>query len=237
MTLRLRQITFSYSPDKKLLDACSFELEMGSIYALLGSNGAGKTTLFNLVTGFLRPQEGSISFKGRCITNLKPYQINRLGIGRTFQDLRTITKLTVRENILLAMRNNPTDRWLMALLPPSFHNNALSQLKTAAEEVASQFFLDEVKHHRAGEISYGQQKLLTIACCVANGAEIFLLDEPVAGINPDYRNKMVELLKRLKREGKTILLIEHNKDFIGEVADSIYLLAAGKLREYATLKE
>lgn len=235
--LQLQQITFGYAPGKKVLDACSLELEPNRIYALMGANGSGKTTLFNLVTGFLRTQVGNITFKGQCINRLKPYEINRLGIGRTFQDLRVITRLTIQENVILAMQDNPTDRLSRALLPLWFHQSGLAQLSTIAGEMISQFFLDSVTHSPAGEVSYGQQKLLTLACCVANGAETILLDEPVAGINPDYRTKMVGLLKQLKQQGKTILLIEHNADFIDEVADRIYFLSAGSLSSYETVAE
>ena len=220
-----------------MLDGCATALEPGRIYALLGANGAGKTTLFNLITGFLPLQTGEIRYQGRRLNGLKPYQINRLGVSRTFQDLRTITKLTVRENVLLAMPRNPTDSWHKALLPASLHKNGLAQLETEAGAIVGRYFLEAVSEHPAGEISYGQQKLLTIACCVANGAGLLLLDEPVAGINPEYRSKMVQLLQQLKAQGKTILLIEHNTDFINEVADRIYFLAGGKLSEYANLDE
>lgn len=202
----------------------------------MGSNGAGKTTLFNLITGFIRPQSGDIFFSNKILTHQQPYKINRQGIGRTFQDLRLITKLTVRENIILAMQQNPTDNWLNAMLPENVHRNTNQELDKKADEIIEQFFLSDVKNYLAAEISYGQQKLLSLACCVANGASLLLIDEAVAGIQPDYRNKIAMLIKQLKEQGKTILLIEHNTDFIADVADKIFFLHEGKIITFENME-
>ena len=236
MTLQLKNISFSFSPEKQILKDLSLSLEEKKIYALMGSNGAGKTTLFNVISGFIRPQSGEIFFNpspleraGVRLHNLQPYKINRQGIGRTFQDLRLITKLSVNENIVLAMQQNPTDNWLNAMLPENIHCNTNAALLKKADEIVEQFFLSDVKNSLAGEISYGQQKLLSLACCVANGAMLLLIDEAVAGIQPEYRNKITMLIKKLKAEGKTILLIEHNTDFIADVADKIFFLHDGEI--------
>lgn len=202
----------------------------------MGSNGAGKTTLFNLITGFIKPQSGNILFSGSNITNQQPYKINQKGISRTFQDLRLITKLTVKENIILAMQYNSTDNWLNAMLPEKINRNSNIELGRKTDEIIAQFFLSEIRNSLASEISYGQQKLLTLACCVANGASLLLLDEPVAGIQPEYRNKMTTLLKQLREQGKTIFLIEHNTDFIAEVADEIFFLNGGKISNFKNIE-
>ena len=243
MVLQLQHITFGYTSYKPILKDLSLSLEQGQIYALMGSNGAGKTTLFNLINGFIKSQNGEILFSvgasgdaGTKITNLQPYKINRHGIGRTFQDLRLITKLTVKENIILAMHHNPTDNSFIAILPESLHHNTSNKLSERADEIIGQYFLGDVKNSMAGEISYGQQKLLSLACCVANGATLLLLDEAVAGIQPDYRNKIATLLKHLKEQGKTILLIEHNIDFIADVADKIFFLNEGKMYIFDTME-
>jgi branched-chain amino acid transport system ATP-binding protein len=212
-----------------LLDHVTFTLSQGKIYALMGSNGAGKTTLFNIISGFITPQSGKIYFENKNLIGLQPYKINRQGVGRTFQDLRLITKLTVKENIVLAMPQNPTDNWLNAMLPENFYRKLNAAWEKKAEEIIEGFFLSEVKSSQAGNISYGQQKLLSLACCMANGASLLLLDEPVAGVQPEYRNKIAKLLKQLREDGKTILLIEHNTDFIAEVADKIFFLHEGKI--------
>lgn len=215
-------------------------LKQGTIYALMGSNGAGKTTLFNIITGFIKPQSGKIFFYDKNLIQLQPYKINRLGISRTFQDLRIITKLTSKENIILSMQNNPTNNVLNAFLPQSFHRKTNQAIDIKASEIIEQFFLNEVQNSFSAEISYGQQKLLTIACCLANGASLLLLDEPVAGIQPEYRNKIIALLLQLKAQGKTILLIEHNVEFIANVAEQIFFLHDGEIsifNDIQSLKE
>lgn len=198
----------------------------------MGSNGAGKTTLFNLITGFLRPRQGKILFNKMNVTKSAPYSINRKGVGRTFQDLRLITKLSVKDNIKLVMKNNPTDNFLKAMLPERFSLLSNTQIEVKAGSIAVQFFINEIQSSLAGEISYGEQKLLSLACCVANGATLLLLDEPVAGIQPAYRNKTAILIRQLKEQGKTILLIEHNTDFISDVADKIFFLHDGIITEF-----
>ncbi|MBK8245303.1 MAG: ATP-binding cassette domain-containing protein [Saprospiraceae bacterium] len=236
MNLQLKHISFSHSPGKRILKDISLSLEEQKIYALMGSNGAGKTTLFNLISGFIKPQSGEIFFGEINLTYQKPYKINRQGIGRTFQDLRLINKLSVKENIVLAMQQNPTDNWLTAMLPENFHRITNAAQEKKANEIVEQFFLSDVINSLAAEISYGQQKLLSLACCVANGANLLLLDEAVAGIQPEYRNKIAMLIKQLKEQGKTILLIEHNTDFIADVADKIFFLHDGEISTFENME-
>ena len=229
--LTIKNLSKSFG-NHKIFNSLTISLEKGSIYALMGANGSGKTTLFNILTGFLKPDSGEIEFKNSKLNTIAPYKINRLGISRTFQDLRLIDTLTVRENVLLSMPKNPTDNWLKALLPKRFNQYFINQLEQNAHELLAKFYLEEVQNQLASEISYGQQKLLTLACSVANKAQFLLLDEPVAGINPAYRKKISELLKNLKVEGKTILLIEHHTEFIQEVADQCLFLYKGQLQTF-----
>lgn len=236
MILEIKHITFGFPPERQILKDISLSLEEKKIYALMGSNGAGKTTLFNLITGFIKPQSGDFFFNGEIITYQQPYKINRQGIGRTFQDLRLITKLTVKDNVVLVMQQNPTDNWLNAMLPENFHLKTNTTLKKKADEIVEQFFLEDVKNSLASEISYGQQKLLSLACCVANGARLLLIDEAVAGVQPEYRKKIAMLIKLLKEQGKTILLIEHNTDFIADVADQIFFLHEGKISTFENME-
>lgn len=236
MILKLENIYFSFAQSKPILNNLTLSLEQGKIYALMGANGAGKSTLFNIISGFLNHQSGTILFRGKDIAKINPYKRNLLGIGRTFQDLRLINKLTVRENIELAYKYNPSDKWYNALF--NFKGDIVDKIffDRNPDIIANQFHLKEVKNQLAGEISYGQQKLLNIACCVANSAELLLLDEPVAGINPIYREQLTHILKSLKEQGKTILLIEHNTDFIKEVANEIFFLNEGKLSTFESIE-
>ena len=235
--LELKNLTHSFSASKKILDNVSLNLKKGMIYALMGANGSGKTTLFNIITGFIKPTSGDIFFNSKRITRLAPHKINRLGIGRTFQDLRLISKLTVKENIILAMNDNPTQAWYKAVLPESVYKSKIKELNERAAEIIETCFLQDVQNNSAAEISYGQQKLLNLACCIANNAELFLLDEPIAGINPNYRDKILELLKKLRTQGKTILLIEHNTEFLQQIGEQFFFLKAAKLNSYDTFAQ
>jgi branched-chain amino acid transport system ATP-binding protein len=237
MPLLIKNIIHRFSASKKILDNVTFELEKNRIYALMGANGSGKTTLFNIITGFINPQSGDVFFNSKKIGGLLPHKINRLGIGRTFQDLRLISKLTVKENVLLAMDGNPTQAWYKAVLPTSIYKSEIHALEEKAEEIITTCFLQDVISAFAGEISYGQQKLLNLACCIANDAEMLLLDEPIAGINPKYQEYILDLLKQLRDRGKTVLLIEHNTEFLRQVADSFFFLKSGKLNAYDTFAQ
>lgn len=237
MLLLIKNIAFGFIKEAPLFTNINLEIEEGRIYAILGGNGSGKTTLFNLITGFHKPGSGKILFKGNDIAGQAPFRINRLGIGRTFQDLRLIAKLTVKENVLLALPNYPTDSWVKALLPSAVFKSDLDSLDMFAERIIETFFLTGVRDSPATEISFGQQKLLNLACCVANGAQMLLLDEPVAGISPQYRDLITTLILELKQEGKTILMIEHNTDFIAATAERFLFLGDGSIAAFDTFKQ
>ncbi len=237
MSLELKNITFGFSNDKPLLKDISMSLQKGKIYVLMGGNGSGKTTLLNLITGFYKTRQDSVIFNGNNITNLPPHKINQAGIGRTFQDLRLISKLSVKENVLLSMPGNPTGSWYKGLLPQSFYKNELTKLSEWADSLIAEYYLQDVKNSMAGEISYGQQKLLNLASCVANEAELLLLDEPLAGINPEYRIRISSLLKKLRDNGKTIFMIEHHTESIEQLANTIFFLSNGNVKEYNSYQQ
>jgi len=192
----------------------NLRLEKGFVYTLKGGNGSGKTTLINIISGFLNPDEGSVELKGKRIVRFFPYRVNRLGIGRTFQDLRLATQMTVYENILLALEKK------MLAYPDK-------KQRKRADEILETISLSEKWNELAGEVSYGQQKLLTIGCCIANNADLLLIDEPVAGIDENNRLKIIRLVNQLKQEGKTILQIEHHPEYIDETSDQIFQMEKG----------
>ncbi|MCL2645573.1 MAG: ATP-binding cassette domain-containing protein [Phycisphaerales bacterium] len=200
--------------DAQVLSGVNLRLENGAVYTLKGGNGSGKTTLINVISGFLAPSRGSVEFKGKKIAKFAPYRVNRLGIGRTFQDLRLATQMTTYENILLAMQTG-----LFAY--PS------KEQKKRADEILETVSLLAKRDELAGEISYGQQKLLTLGCCIANNADFLLLDEPVAGIDKDNLLKITGLVKQLKHAGKTILQIEHNTAYIDATSDQTFRIEKG----------
>jgi len=211
--LELKNIHKSFG-DVRVLTGVNLRLEKGYVYTLKGGNGSGKTTLINIISGFLKPDEGSVEFKGEKIIRFLPFRVNRLGIGRTFQDLRLATQMTVYENILLALEKKKF------AYPDKVQ-------RERADEILKTVSLWEKRNELAGEISYGQQKLLTIGCCIANDADLLLIDEPVAGIDADNRQKIIRLVNQLKQKGKTILQIEHHPEYIAETSD--YILQMSEL--------
>ena len=211
--LELKNIHKSFG-DVHVLNGVNLRLEKGYVFTLKGGNGSGKTTLINIISGFLKPDTGSVALNGKAISRFLPYRVNRLGIGRTFQDLRLATQMTVYENILLALEKKKF----------AYPNKAMQE---RADEILETVSLTEKSNDLAGEISYGQQKLLTIGCCIANDAGLLLIDEPVAGIDKDNRLKIIQLVKQLKQKGKTILQIEHHPDYISETSDHVLQMEKG----------
>ncbi len=229
--LKLNNIVKAFG-ENHVLNGVDLSFEKGKIYTIVGGNGAGKTTLYNLITGFLKADKGTITFNSKQIQNTSPVKINHLGITRTFQDLRLITELTVRENLLLAFKNNPGEKIYNAILPSRLFKNQYKVFMEKTNDILDKIHLTEVANNLAGEISYGQQKLLTIGCCIANDAELMLLDEPIAGIDKDNYTRIYNLLLQLKSEGKTIIQIEHNHGFVEELSAGIYFLYNGKAKYY-----
>jgi branched-chain amino acid transport system ATP-binding protein len=211
--LKLKNIHKSFG-DVRVLNGVNLCLDKGFVYTLKGGNGSGKTTLINIISGFLKPDEGSVELNGKKIVRFSPFRVNQLGIGRTFQDLRLATQMTVYENILLALEKR------MFAYPDK-------EQRKRADEILETVSLSEKQNELAGEISYGQQKLLTIGCCIANNADLLLIDEPVAGIDKDNRLKIIQLVKQLKQEGKTILQIEHHPEDIKETSDHVLQMEKG----------
>lgn len=226
MELQIKNIYKSFG-EQQVLKGLDMNIEAGNIYTMVGGNGTGKTTLFNLITGFLSPDKGEIRYQGKRIDGRSPVRINKKGITRTFQDLRIINQLSVRENILLAFKDNPGERIFNAFLPPAKFKQHYRTFAEKAHAILDKVHLTAVKDNPAGEISYGQQKLLTIGCCLANDADLLLLDEPVAGIDKDNYKRIFNLISELKTEGKTILQIEHNHKFVEDLSDGIWFLNDG----------
>ena len=225
--LEIKNIYKSFG-EQKVLQGLDMSIDKGKIYTLVGGNGTGKTTLFNLITGFLKPDKGEILLNNKQLDRHSPVSINRKGITRTFQDLRIINQLTVKENILLSFKDNPGEKIINSILPSGIFKKQYFDFFEKTEQILEKVHLENVKDNFAGEISYGQQKLLTIACLLANDAQLLLLDEPVAGIDKDNYTRIYDLIIQLKKEGKTIIQIEHNHKFVESLSDGIWFLNAGK---------
>jgi len=228
--LTIKNLNKSFG-NNQVLKNFSYEFKEKTIYALMGANGSGKTTLFNLISGFLESNSGQILFRNQAIENLKPHQISNLGLSRTFQDMRLIPSLSVYDNLLLALKNKDSERLLQAFLPKKKR-----AYREEIDEILAKTHLEKVQNSKAEDISYGQQKLLNLAVAMANDFELLLLDEPVAGVQPEYREDILELIKSFN---KTVIVIEHNPDFIDRLTDNILFLESGNIiaeGNYASIK-
>jgi neutral amino acid transport system ATP-binding protein len=213
----------------KAVDGAAIEVGKGSITGLIGPNGAGKTTLFNLLSNFIRPDKGRVVFDGEPIHHLQPHQIALQGMVRTFQVARTLSRLSVLENMLLAAPKQTGENFWQVQLQPHTVAQEEKQLKEQA-----MFFLDSVglahkAHEYAGGLSGGQRKLLEMARALMTNPKLILLDEPAAGVNPTLINQICTRIQSWNRdEGMTFLIIEHNMDVIMSLCDRVWVLAEGR---------
>ncbi|WP_428489532.1 ABC transporter ATP-binding protein [Rhodopila sp.] len=213
----------------KALNDCSLTVEQGRITCLVGPNGAGKTTIFNVVTGFLRPNAGSVQFKGQALDGWKPQAIVAAGIARTFQNLRLFTDLTVIDNVLAGLPAQVGEEPIAAIFRP-FHVAAAQRgRRDQARALLDRVGLSERADSIVRNLSYGEQKLLIIARVMATGAELLLLDEPASGLSAGALDSVMTLLRRLRDDGKTLLVVEHNTRVVQQIADDVLFLHQGHL--------
>ena len=216
----------------RAVDDVSFAVMPGEIFGVIGPNGSGKTTMFNSVLGQIKPSAGTIALAGKDITRLSPLQLSRCGIGRTFQSLQVFGKMTVRDNLIVAAQEH---RGTMAgrMFAPT--DNGLGP---RADALIDQFQLREVAHRRAGELSYGQQKLVDIAMAFMGDPELVLLDEPCAGVNPALVDRIRHLLEDLNRaRRRSFIVIEHNMDFVQKLCHRIMVMVEGRVLAIGTPAE
>lgn len=215
------------------VDDCSFDVRRGTITGLIGPNGAGKTTLFNLVTGFLKPTGGAITFMGRRIEGLSPHQTFRTGLVRTFQIPREFKRMSVLENLMLVPGGQRGERLWAAWLMPWRVSSEERAVERQALEVLDFLNLIHLKDEYAANLSGGQKKLLELGRMLMAKPEMILLDEPGAGVNPTLMNALVDDIRRTQQEtGVTILIIEHDMDLVMSLCNPIIVMNAGtKLAE------
>lgn len=220
------------------VDELSLAIEPNKVIGLIGPNGAGKTSVFNLITGFLRPDKGEILFKGKRIDAMAPHKIVKLGICRSYQELRLFNRLKVMDNVYVGIPGQKYDGILMALLGKRFEKS--KERKENVEKVTSLLKLSNLlqrKDQLAESLSFGEQKFLMVDRILATGADLILLDEPTSGLDVEQIEDVLMLIDNLIREGKTVFIVEHNIDVIMSISDFIFVLDQGKLAAGGTPKE
>jgi branched-chain amino acid transport system permease protein len=210
-------------------DGLGLALPRGKVTALVGPNGAGKTTVFNLLTGLLPPDAGMVALRGRDITRLAPWKRVRSGLARTFQDVRLFERMTVLDNVLAAVPDQPGERLRPLFLAPWRVAAAERRNRETALGYLAFVGLAHRAHELAGSLAFGEQKLVALARLVATEADVLLLDEPASGVDAQWVHRILELIRRLAAAGKTVCLVEHNLEVVTAVADRAYFMEAGRI--------
>ena len=213
----------------KAVDGVSLRIERGSMTGLIGPNGAGKSTLFNLLTGALRPDRGSVTLDGKDVTGMAPDRLFAQGLGRTFQIPRPFARMSVLENVMLAPPGQIGEQIAGPLLFRAKVRAQERQLRDKALEVLDFVTLGGLVDHPAGQISGGQMKLLELARVLMGDPAVILLDEPAAGVNPVLTETLIDKIETLNRSGTTFVIIEHDMDFVMRHCDPVIALAEGRV--------
>ncbi|UEM01482.1 ABC transporter ATP-binding protein [Skermanella rosea] len=213
------------------------DVAAGSVHGIIGPNGAGKTTFFNLVSGLLPPTSGTLTLDGHDITGAAPYERTRMGVARTFQNIRMFSDMTVVENVMTGMHTRLDSSGLAALLRlPAFRREERAA-KAKAMELLEFVRLADKAGLRSGDLSYGDQRRLEIARALAGNPRLLLLDEPAAGMNPTETRDLAALLRQVARRDITLLLVEHNMGFVMDLCDRITVLNFGRKIAEGTARE
>jgi len=223
--LEIRQLNKRFGGLQAITDV-TLDLCSGVVTTLVGPNGAGKTTLFNMITGHIPATSGEIRWLGTSIKGAAPWRIARMGIARTFQDLRLFGHMTVEENILSVMERGA---WLW--------QTGTAARQARVTEILAQTGLSEKRHERAIDLAYAERKFLSMARILASDATLWLLDEPASGLDPRSFERFVALLREVAASGVTICIIEHNLDIVTQLSDRVVFLDQGKLLAEGTSEE
>ena len=223
------------------LDDVSLEFVPGSVTAVIGPNGAGKSTLFNVIAGYLRPDSGHVYLSENgsdpapedTLVGLPPHQIARRGVGVLFQDVRVFERLSAFDNVAAGVKDQPGENPLTSLIRPGQVQKAERKTREVADRMLEFVGLSDVADLWAGQLSYGQQKLVALARLLAGDSQVLLLDEPMSGVHPDMVARILKLIKKLAdNEGRTVVMIEHNLNVVKWIGDWVYLMAGGRVEVF-----
>jgi neutral amino acid transport system ATP-binding protein len=226
--LKIKGLNRSFGGIQAVED-CTFMVEEGSITSLIGPNGAGKTTVFNLITGLLPIDSGQILFDGKKINGLKPHQITRKGINRTFQITRDLQELTVLENMIV--QSQVKGFWDM------FGTSMLKEEEDRAMDLLSFVGINHLAKEKSKNLSYGQKKLLEFASVLMSDPRLIMLDEPAGGVNPTLLESIIDRILQLNKKKITFLIIEHNMDLVMKISNPVICMAYGTVLAQGTPKE
>jgi branched-chain amino acid transport system ATP-binding protein len=203
-------------------------VQRGVITALIGPNGAGKTTFFNLLTNFDKPDSGSRNFEGRDLDGVAAHRVANLGMVRTFQLTKALSKMKVIENMLLGATGQAGEKLTRSLFPPLWRAQERANTERA-DELLARFKLDHMREEFAGTLSGGQRKLLEMARALMVEPTMVMLDEPMAGVNPALKQSLLDHVKGLRDDGMTVLFVEHDMDMVQEISDWVVVMAEGRI--------
>lgn len=222
----------------RAVDELSMKIEKGGLVGLIGPNGAGKTTAFNMLTGVYRPTDGGIRLDGQNLVGKKPHEICKMGVARTFQNIRLFPKLTVLDNVKVGLHNQVTYSLIESMLHLGSYRKKEQEMDRRALEILKVFDLDREADNLAANLPYGKQRKLEIARALATDPKLLLLDEPAAGMNPNETGELMDTIRLVREKyGVTILLIEHDMKLVQGICEYLYVLNFGKLLAEGTPKE
>jgi branched-chain amino acid transport system ATP-binding protein len=210
------------------VDVDQLEVQRGSITALIGPNGAGKTTLFNVLTGFDPPDAGEWQFDGKDMSSVSAHKMATRGMVRTFQLTKSLTKLSVIENMKLGATDQVGEHWWNALFPMRWKTQE-ALIEKRADELLTRFNMDHMRNEYAGTLSGGQRKLLEMARALMTNPRLVMLDEPMAGVNPALKQSLNDHIRELRDEGMTILFVEHDMDMVHDLSDWVVVMSEGRI--------
>jgi len=210
------------------VDVDHLEVQRGQITALIGPNGAGKTTFFNLLTNFDTPDVGTRTFERRELSRVAAHRVANLGMVRTFQLTKSLSKMTVIDNMLLGATGQSGERMWRSFLPFTWRRQE-AEITARAEALLDRFKLSHMRDEFAGTLSGGQRKLLEMARALMVEPNMVMLDEPMAGVNPALKQSLLDHVKGLRDEGMTVLFVEHDMDMVQEISDWVVVMAEGRI--------